>query len=244
MTEIAIVIPSRLKAERLPNKPLELIRGKEMILHVYDSAIKSGVNNVFVATPDVQIKNVVERHGGRAILTQNSHKTGTDRIYEVFTNKLINKSEIIINVQGDMPNLNSSDIKQLIEHIKKGSCDIATLASDLNSEKEKNDPNICKVVTNKNINSSNSGIALDFYRKPQKSSNEFIFHHVGIYAFTSKALIRYVSLERSKLEIKRNLEQMRAMENEMKIEVCYISGCPLSVDTADDLKEIKKIMEK
>ena len=107
MTEIAIVIPSRLKAERLPNKPLELIRGKEMILHVYDSAIKSGVNNVFVATPDVQIMNVVERHGGRAILTQNSHKTGTDRVYEVFTNKLINKRinqllKSFLNIKSEM----------------------------------------------------------------------------------------------------------------------------------------------
>ena len=142
-----------------------------------------------------------------------------------------------------MPNLNPKAIKDLADYMKKNLCDIATLASDIENEKEERDPNVVKVLSTHKIKNQTFSRALDFFRTSDKPLNEMTYHHVGIYAFTNKALIRYVSLERSKLETERKLEQMRALENHMKIDVGYINSCPLSVDTEADLKAIKKIME-
>ena len=241
MSNTAVIIPSRLKAERLPNNPLKLINKKEMILHVYETAIKAKIGEVFVATPDREIADIIESHGGKAAITNKSHQTGTDRIFEVFQKELKSEPEFIVNLQGDMPNLNPLVIYNLIEHMKKKTCDIGTLASKL-SNLELNDPNVVKVITSKNIEKEFSS-ALDFYRASKNSGTNSVYHHIGIYAFTNKALIRYVSLKRSKLEIERKLEQLRALENQMKIEVGYIEDCPLSVDTEKDLEEIKKIMQ-
>ena len=240
MSNTAVIIPSRLKAERLPNKPLKLINKKEMILHVYETAIKAKIGEVFVATPDREIADIIESHGGKAAITNKSHQTGTDRIFEVFQKELKNEPEFIVNLQGDMPNLNPLVIHNLIEHMKKKTCDIGTLASELGNL-ELNDPNVVKVITSKNIEKEFSS-ALDFFRASKNNGTNSVYHHIGIYAFTNKALIRYVGLKRSKLEIERKLEQLRALENQMKIEVGYIEDCPLSVDTEKDLEEIKKIM--
>ena len=243
MNNTAVIIPSRLKAERLPNKPLKLINKKEMILHVYEIAIKAKIGEVFVATPDREIADIIENHGGKATITNKNHQTGTDRIFEVFQKELKSKPEFIVNLQGDMPNLNPLVIYNLIEHMKKKTCDIGTLASKL-SNLELNDPNVVKVMTSKNIEKEKEfSSALDFFRASKNSETNSVYHHIGIYAFTNKALIRYVSLKRSKLEIERKLEQLRALENQMKIEVGYIEDCPLSVDTEKDLEEIKKIMQ-
>ena len=241
MSNTAVIIPSRLKAERLPNKPLKLINKKEMILHVYETAIKAKIGEVFVATPDREIADIIKSHGGKATITNKSHQTGTDRIFEVFQKELKSEPEFIVNLQGDMPNLNPLAIYNLIEHMKKKTCDIGTLASKL-SNLELNDPNVVKVITSKNIEKEFSS-ALDFFRASKNSGTNSVYHHIGIYAFTNKALIRYVGLKRSKLEIERKLEQLRALENQMKIEVGYIEDCPLSVDTEKDLEEIKKIMQ-
>lgn len=243
MSNTAVIIPSRLKAERLPNKPLKLINKKEMILHVYETAIKAKIGEVFVATPDREIADIIESHGGKATITNKNHQTGTDRIFEVFQKELKSEPEFIVNLQGDMPNLNPLVIHNLIEHMKKKTCDIGTLASEL-SNLELNDPNVVKVITSKNIEKEKEfSSALDFFRASKNNGTNSVYHHIGIYAFTNKALIRYVSLKRSKLEIERKLEQLRALENQMKIEVGYIEDCPLSVDTEKDLEEIKKIMQ-
>ena len=244
MSRIAIIIPSRLSAQRLPDKPLKLINNKEMILHVYDLAVKTSLGEVIVATPDQKIIDIVQNHGGTAVMTKKEHQTGTDRIFEVFSKKLENKTDIIINLQGDMPNLNSSAIKELAAYMKKKTCDVGTLASKIKTEKELKDPNICKVITNKNISNNEFSEAIDFYRISKNITTNFIYHHIGIYAFTKEALIRYVSLERSELELKRKLGQLRALENGMKINVGYVDNYPLSVDTEKDLLNIKKIMEK
>ena len=243
MSNIVIIIPARLNAERLPNKPLKLINNKEMILHVHDVAKDSNVGQVIVATPDQEILELIKNENGQAILTSNKHKTGTDRIYEVFEEELKRKPEIIINFQGDMPNLNPNVIKDLAEHMKKKTCDVGTLASRIENSHEEKDPNVVKVLTDNNIESKLFAKAVDFFRISNRPLNKFTYHHVGIYAFTNKALIRYVSLKRSKLEVERKLEQMRALENKMKIDVGYINSCPLSVDTEEDLKDIKEIME-
>ena len=243
MNNIAIIIPSRLNAERLPNKPLKLINDKEMILHVHDVAKDSNVGQVIVATPDQEILELIKKHNGQAILTSNKHETRTDRVFEVFKKELKSRSEIIINFQGDMPNLNPNVIKDLAEHMKKKLCDIGTLASHIENDNEEKDPNVVKVVTESNIENKSFAKAIDFFRTSSKSLKKPIYHHVGIYAFTNKALIRYVSLKRSTLEVERKLEQMRALEDKMKIDVGYINSCPLSVDTEADLKEVKKIMK-
>ena len=243
MDNIAIIIPSRLNAERLPNKPLKLINNKEMILHVHNAAKDSNVGQVIVATPDQEILELIKKHNGQAVLTSNKHETGTDRVFEVFKKELNSKPEIIINFQGDMPNLNSNIIKDLSEHMKKNLCDIGTLASHIENEHEEKDPNVVKVLIENDIKNKSFAKAIDFFRTSNEPLNKLTYHHVGIYAFTNKALIRYVSLKRSKLEVERKLEQMRALENKMKIDVGYIDSCPLSVDTEADLKAVKKIME-
>ena len=243
MSDITIIIPSRLNAQRLPNKPLKLINNKEMILHVHDLAKKANVGDVIVATPDQKIYDLVKKHGGLAEMTKENHKNGTDRIFEVFEKKLEKKPKIIINFQGDMPNLNSSAIKNLITHMNNSSCDIGTLASDLKRNKEEKDPNIVKVLVTDSLKKNNFSSAIDFFRVSKDVLKNNTYHHVGIYAFTNKALIRYVGLKRSRLEIERKLEQLRALENKMKINVGYIDSCPLSVDTENDLLKVKKIME-
>ena len=243
MNKTAIIIPSRLEAARLPNKPLELINNKEMILHVYDAAIKTNLGDVYVATPDQKIINLIKDNGGKAIKTSLSHQTGTDRVYEVFKNQLKSEPNIVINLQGDMPNIDPKDIANLISYMYERKCDIGTLASSFSSDKEIADINNVKVAVNDPLTNNQFDQAIDFFRKDEKKY-EYFYHHVGIYAFTNKALVRYVSLNRSKLELERKLEQLRALENSMTIHVGYINSSPLSVDTKNDLMEVRKIMEK
>ena len=242
MNKTVIIIPSRLDALRFPNKPLALINKKEMILHVYEAAKKANSGEVYVATPDQKIIDVVTNNGGKAVFTSLNHKTGTDRIYEVFKALQKNEPNIIVNLQGDMPNINPQAITDLISYMNKNQCDIGTLASSFSSKTELADVNNVKVVVNRKIDNNNFSEATDFFRSSTKTFENF-YHHVGIYAFTNKALIRYVSLERSKLELERKLEQLRALENNMSIHVGYINSSPLSVDTKNDLIEVKKLME-
>ena len=242
MNKTAIIIPSRLNALRLPNKPLKLINNKEMILHVYEAAKKTNAGEVYVATPDQKIIDVINNNGGKAVLTSLEHQTGTDRIYEVFQTQLKNEPNIIVNLQGDMPNIDPKAISDLVSYMGEGQCDIGTLASSFNSESELADENNVKVSIKKKTHDSNFVEAIDFLRNTL-NTNENFYHHIGIYAFTNKALVRYVSLERSKLELERNLEQLRALENNMSIHVGLINSLPLSVDTEKDLIEVKRIME-
>ncbi len=242
MNKTAIIIPSRLASKRLPNKPVKLINNKEMIVHVYEAAVKSNVGEVIVATPDQKIIEIIKKIGGKAVITNENHETGTDRVFEVFKDLLKKEPDVIVNLQGDMPNIDPVVIADLVNYMKKRECDIATLASDFSSEHEKDDSNVVKVaVKNKFLDTSFLN-ALDFFRINKKMNN--VYHHIGIYGFTSKSLIRYVNLKRSKLELERKLEQLRALENGMKIHVGYIKSSPLSVDTEQDLIEVKKLMEK
>ena len=242
MNKIAIIIPSRLEAVRLPNKPLELINNKEMILHVYEAAKKTNAGEVYVATPDQKIIDLIKHNGGKAVLTSLDHQTGTDRIYEVFKNQLNNNPDIVVNLQGDMPNIDPVAITNLVTYMNEGKCDIGTLSSSFSSDKELADENNVKVAVSENLKNNKFCQAIDFFRKEEKNYKNF-YHHVGIYAFTNKALVRYVSLKRSKLELERKLEQLRALENSMKIHVGYINSSPLSVDTKNDLIEVRKIMK-
>ena len=186
MNKIVIIIPSRLNARRLPNKPLKLINNKEMILHVYDSAARSSAGEVYVATPDQKIVDIVKNFGGNAIKTSDNHETGTDRIFEVFKETLNSEPNIIINLQGDMPNLEPQAISNLVSYMNKNKCDIGTLASDFSSKIEIDNPNIVKVAVKEKLSNDIFLNALDFFRVKTNSTYN-LYHHIGIYAFTSKA---------------------------------------------------------
>jgi len=242
MKNTAIIIPSRLGAKRFPNKPLVKINSIPMIIHVFNRAKESGVGEVFVATPDKEIVNLVNENGGRAVLTKNNHTSGSDRVYEVFLKKLKDKVDLIINLQGDMPNIKPSSILKLEKLVRKNKCDIGTLAANIEDKNEIDNSNVVKVEVDKNLNDNDFIDAKDFFRIKKHLKKEKIYHHIGIYAFTSIALTKYVKFSKSKLEIERNLEQMRAMENNLIIKVGLSNSIPLGVDTEDDLKKVSKEM--
>jgi len=242
MKNTAIIIPTRLGAKRFPNKPLAKINNVPMIIHVLNRARESKVGDVFVATPDKEIFQVVEQNGGQAIMTKTIHPSGSDRIYEVYTKKLKNSTDLIINLQGDMPNVKPHSISKLEKFMRNNNCDIGTLASDILDNREVEDPNIVKVQTDKMLKDNDFFKAKDFFRTKKDLKDEKIYHHIGIYAFTSTALTKYVKFARSKLEIKRNLEQMRAIENNLIIKVGLSDSKPLGIDTESDLIKVTKEM--
>jgi len=242
MKNTAIIIPTRLGAKRFPNKPLAKINNVPMIIHVLNRARESKVGDVFVATPDKEIFQVVEQNGGQAIMTKTIHPSGSDRIYEAYNKKLKNSTDLIINLQGDMPNIKPHSISKLEKFMRNNNCDIGTLASDILDNREVEDPNIVKVHTDKMLKDNDFFKAKDFFRTKKDLKDEKIYHHIGIYAFTSTALTKYVKFARSKLEIKRNLEQMRAIENNLIIKVGLSDSKPLGIDTESDLIKVTKEM--
>ena len=242
MKNTVIVIPARLAAKRFPNKPLAKIKGLPMIVHVFNRAKESNIGEVVVATPDNEIFETVKKNGGCAILTQIDHQSGSDRVYEVYRKKFMNNAELIINLQGDMPNIDPQSISKLEKHMQKNNCDIGTLASILEKNEIMN-PNVVKVQVDEDMTISNFLVAKDFFRIKKDLKNEKIYHQIGIYAFTKDALTKYVKLSRSKLEIERSLEQMRAMENNMKIKVGLCHSKPLGVDTVEGLKKATESMK-
>ena len=242
MKSTAIIIPTRLKAKRFPNKPLAKIKNIPMIIHVVNRAEEASVGQVIVATPDQEIIDIVKKNGGQAILTKNEHPSGSDRAYEAYLKMLENKVDLIINLQGDMPNIKPDSILKLVMFMRKSNCDIGTLASNIKDKKDMQNPNIVKVQVNEKLEVDSFLNAKDFFRIKNGTNNQKIYHHIGIYAFTNTALKKYVKLSRSRLEIDRKLEQMRAMENNLSIKVGLCDSKPLGVDTEDDLKKVREEM--
>jgi len=244
MKNTAIIIPTRLGAKRFPNKPLAKINGVPMIIHVLNRAQESKVGEVLVATPDNEIFQVVKENGGKAILTKPDHPSGSDRVYEAYTKELKNNVDLIFNLQGDLPNLKSNSILKLEKLMRSNDCDIGTLASPIVDKDEIADMNVVKVEMDEILKGDDFFKAKDFFRIKKDLNNEKIYHHIGIYAFTNIALTKYVKLARSKLEIKRNLEQLRALDNNMVIKVGLSDSTPLGVDTEEDLIKVSKEMNK
>ena len=242
MKNTAIIIPTRLGAKRFPNKPLAKINGVPMIIHVLNRAQESKIGEVFVATPDDEIFHIVNQNGGRAILTKPDHMSGSDRVYEVYLKELKNNVDLIINLQGDMPNIKPNTILKLEKFMRGHDCNIGTLASYIKDKKDIINPNIVKVHMHQTLKDDDFLDAKDFFRTKKNLKNEKIYHHIGIYAFTIVALTKYVKLSRSKFEIKRHLEQMRAMENNLVVKVGLSDSTPLGVDTKEDLKKVTKEM--
>ena len=145
MKNTAIIIPTRLKAKRFPNKPLAKINNIPMIIHVLNRAEESKVGEVFVATPDEEIFQVVKENGGKAIFTKPDHPSGSDRIYEAYVKLIKNNADLIINLQGDMPNIKPNSISKLVKLMRNNKCDIGTLASYIKNKKDITNPNVVKV---------------------------------------------------------------------------------------------------
>ena len=242
MKNTTIIIPARLEAKRFPNKPLAKINDVPMIIHVLNRAKESKVGKVFVATPDDEIFRIVNENGGKAILTKQEHISGSDRVHEVYSKQLKNDVDLIINLQGDMPNIKPNSIAKLEKLMRKNDCDVGTLASFIKNDDEIHDANVVKVQVGQELENDSFLDAKDFFRTKKDLKNEKIYHHIGIYAFTIVALTKYVKLSRSKFEIKRHLEQMRAMENNLVIKVGLSDSTPLGVDTKEDLKKVTKEM--
>ena len=243
MDNTVILIPSHLRATRLPNKPLLLINDKPMIVHCWQRAVESKVGDVYVATADEEIAKIITTVGGKSILTSKEHKTGTDRIYEAIENNFSKKPKNIINLQGDMPNIDPLAIKLLDKFIKNNSYEIATLATKLNSKNDLENKNIVKVETKKEMQINNFSNALDFFRLKDINQKNFYYHHIGIYGYRYETLKKFISLKRSNNEIARSLEQMRAMDNNISLIVGLTDSYPLCVDTIEDLEEIRNIMK-
>ena len=236
-----VVIPSRLSATRLPGKPLLKINGLSVISHVFKKAEEADIGEVYVAAADQEIVDDVKKNGGQAILTSNSHKTGTDRIYEAISKLKKSNVELIMNLQGDEPLMNIEDIRNLHNQMTKTKTKIGTLASNI-LDKDLKKENIVKVITKENFDNSKFPEAINFVRKLDNFKKN-IYHHLGIYCYRLETLKNFVSLSQSQNEIKNKLEQLRALDNDLKINVAFAKSSSIGVDTEEDFLAIKKIME-
>ena len=237
-----VIIPSRLAATRLPGKPLLKINGLSIISHVVKKAEEANIGEVYVAAGDKEIVDDVRKNGGQAILTDTNHKTGTDRIYEA-VNKIKNKDiELVMNLQGDEPLMNTSDIKNLRTKMIKTNADLGTLASNIFDQKILKKKDVVKVITSELLKIENFPEAISFKRKLiDKTKN--VYHHLGIYCYKLQTLKKFVSFKQSHNEINDKLEQLRALDNNIKINVALAKESPIGVDTEEDFVAIKKIME-
>ena len=237
-----VIIPSRLSAKRLPGKPLLKINGLSIISHVFKKAMKANIGEVLVATEDQEIFDDVKQNGGQAILTKKHHKTGTDRIYEALQKIDNSNFDLVMNLQGDEPLMNIDDIRQLNNQMIKNNYQLGTLASEISDIKLYENLNVVKVITKENLKNSNFPEAINFMRKISKKY-ENIYHHLGIYCYQKETLKKFVSYDQSNNEIKNNLEQLRAIDNNININVALAKSSPIGVDTEEDFVAIKKIME-
>ena len=237
-----IIIPSRLAATRLPGKPLLKINGLSIISHVFKKAEKAKIGDVLVATENQEIVDDVKKNGGEAVLTSSKHNTGTDRIYEAVAKLGRTDVELVMNLQGDEPLMNKEDIQNLNTQMTKTKGDLGTLAAKINDKKIFENHNIVKVITEESLDVSKFPRALNFMRKLNKENNQ-TYHHLGIYCYNLEVLKRFISYKQSKNEIKNRLEQLRALDNNIKINVALANSSPIGVDTEEDFMAIKKIME-
>ena len=237
-----VIIPSRLSATRLPGKPLLKINGLSIISHVFKKAIDANIGEVFVATEDQEIIDDVTLNGGQAIMTSKNHKTGTDRIYEAFNKIGKSDIELIMNLQGDEPLINVDDIRNLHSQMILNKSKMGTLASDISDKSIFSDPNVVKVSTKKSFKISRFPEAESFFRSSDNTKKN-IYHHLGIYCYQLETLKKFIFLDQSQNEIKKKLEQLRALDNNITINVSKAKDSSVGVDTEKDLVAIKKIME-
>jgi len=230
-------------ATRLPGKPLLKINNLSIISHVFKRAEEASIGEVVVATEDQEIFEDVLKNGGKAVLTQGDHKTGTDRIFEAYKTLNIKNVDFILNLQGDEPNINKNDIINLNNFMIKHDAELGTLAAKIKDDKMLNNKNVVKVIVENKLEESNFPAALNFTRDSLSADSQNIYHHIGIYSYKISVLEKFVSLDQTSNERKNKLEQLRALDNKLKINVALAKSSPIGVDTEEDYLAIKKIME-
>jgi 3-deoxy-manno-octulosonate cytidylyltransferase (CMP-KDO synthetase) len=232
-----IMIPARLAATRLPNKPMALIGAEPMIVHVWRRAMEAKLGPVVVACDAPEIADAIQKAGGDALLTNPNHPSGSDRIWEAVQQyDAAGHYDVIVNLQGDLPTLDATLLPALLAALAKPDTDIATLAAPITREEEHTNPSVVKAVIGQ------SGRALYFTRTTAPYGDGPRYHHIGIYAYRRAALARFVSLPPSMLEKREKLEQLRALENGLHIEVAVVDTVPLGVDTPEDLERARELL--
>ncbi len=243
MTASLVLVPARMSASRLPGKPLADIGGTPMIVHVLRRAEAAGLGPVVVATDSAEILAAVEAAGGRAVMTRADHPTGSDRIQEaadlVDPDKRYGR---IVNVQGDLPTIEPSIVRAAADLLDDPAVDIGTLAAVITRQEEITNPNVVKAV---GTPLSDTRLrALYFTRATAPTGEGPLYHHIGLYAYRRAALERFVSLPPAPLEKRERLEQLRALENGMRIDVAVVEAVPLGVDTPADLERARALIAK
>ena len=240
---VLILIPARMASTRLPGKPLADIAGRPMIVHVLDRARETGLGPVYVATDSPEIATAVAKAGGQAVMTRADHVSGSDRIFEAME-QIGAGAGIIVNVQSDLPTIAPADIRAALAPLNDPAVDIATLAAEIRRPEERTDPNVVKVVGTPIGNSRTRLRALYFTRATAPHGDGPLYHHIGLYAYRRAALERFVRLPASTLERRERLEQLRALEAGMRIDVAIVDSVPLGVDTQDDLEAARVMLAR
>ena len=230
-------------ATRLPGKPLLKINNLSIISHVFKRAEEANIGEVVVATEDQEIFTDVLENGGKAILTNKNHKTGTDRIFEAYKKLDIKNIDYILNLQGDEPNIDKDDIINLNNFMINQDAELGTLAAKIEDDKMFNNRNVVKVITDQKLEESNFPVALNFTRDNLSIRYQNIYHHIGIYSYKVSVLEKFINLDQTNNEKINKLEQLRALDNKLKINVALAKSSPIGVDTEEDYLAIKKIME-
>jgi 3-deoxy-manno-octulosonate cytidylyltransferase (CMP-KDO synthetase) len=241
MASALTVIPARLQATRLPGKPLADIHGVPMIVHVWRRAMEAEVGRVIVATDSEEVAAAMAAAGGEAVMTRADHQSGSDRVFEAVGRADPDaRHDIILNVQVDLPTVEPRLLRTCLEPLCDGAADIATLGCEIRLEEERTSPNVVKVVGSP-IGPGRLR-ALYFTRATAPYGEGPLYHHIGMYAYRREALARFVSLAPSVLEKREKLEQLRALEGGMRIEVSLVDTVPLGVDTPADLERARQIL--
>ncbi len=238
---ILVLIPARMAATRLPGKPLLEIAGLPMIVHVVRRAEAAGIGRVAVATDTAEIAAAVTAHGGQAVMTRSEHPSGSDRIFEALgILDPAGEAEIVINLQGDFPTITPDNIRDVLAPLADPAVDIATLAAEIHTEEEATAPSVVKAVGS--MIGPRRLRALYFPRAAAPYGDGPRYHHIGLYAYRRNALERFVSLPPSPLERQEKLEQLRALEAGMRIDITVVDSVPRGVDTPADLESTRRIL--
>jgi 3-deoxy-manno-octulosonate cytidylyltransferase (CMP-KDO synthetase) len=241
MANPIVLIPARMNATRLPGKPLADIHGAPMIVHVWRRAIEANVGPVWVAADDRRVIEAVASAGGRAVMTRSNHPSGSDRIFEALG--LVDADgvhDIVVNIQGDLPTVQPSVVRACLAPLADHAVDIATLATPITREQEKDDPNVVKVIATE-LEPTRLR-ALYFTRARAPWGDGRLLHHIGLYAYRRDALRRFVAAPPSPLERREKLEQLRALEAGMRVDVALVDTAPLGVDSPHDLERARVML--
>lgn len=245
MTKTLIVIPARLASTRLPQKPLAMIHGVPMIVRVWQQAVAANIGPVIVACCGPEIADIIRQAGGEAIITDPDLPSGSDRVVAALNQfDPTGSYDVIINLQGDLPTIDPDDIRKVMLPLANDAVDIATLGIKITDPSEITNPNVVKIAISawQGVEGGEVARAIYFSRQAIPANAIDFYHHVGVYAYRRQALNRYVTLPPSYLEITEKLEQLRALEDGMRIDVAKLTTMPQSVDTPQDLENVKSFL--